>query len=338
MSLDTSAPAATDSSDADLYAAAAAADAGQPVPDLAPSEPAAEQPTTTEASPAADAPATTSKTADERAEQEATEQLAAQDKPAAKPADAKPETPYAKAQKEAERRDRSWKALEAEKAEIRAKQAEYAKMQQELAELRQRVTQPPAPAKPAVDENGIDATTYDRLAKQYAEEGNESMAAMARKQAASLRSKEAAAPGAAAPAAAEATPPHTRPEFQAKWREHTAALVQAEPDLAKPDHPVVQAANALLADKAWGRFFLAHPDGITAAVQVAKLQQQAAQAIAASKELATARQEIARLTKLTSPRGSHPASAIPADRNPADLSDADVHALAAAADRGELGG
>lgn len=337
MSLDTSAPAATNSSDADLYAAAAAADAAQPVPDLAPSEPAAETPTT-DASPAAYAPATTTrKTADERAEQEAPEQLAAQDKPAAKPADAKPETPYAKAQKEAERRDRSWKALESEKTEIRAKQAQYEQQTRELTELRQRLAQPATPVKPAVDEQGIDATTYERLAKEYAAEGNESMAAMARKQAASLRSKEAAAPG-AAPAAAEATPPHTKPEFQAKWREHTAALVQAEPDLAKPDHPVVQAANALLADTAWGRFFLAHPDGITAAVQVAKLQQQAAQAIAAAKELTTARQEIARLTKLTSPRGSHPASAIPADRNPADLSDADVHALAAAADRGELGG
>ena len=339
---------APDCSDADLYAAAAAADAGQPLPAASTASPAPEATPDTTA-----APVETRKpeSADDRAareEAELAEQAAAADRAAQeqpgqqKPAQdqppkpgEKPESAFEKARKDAERKEKTWKQLQAEKEAVRQEaeriqqeRAEFTRLRQEHEELKKRLAAPAAPVK---DEHGHTAEDYERLAKRYEREEDHEMAKLAMAKASALKAK--AAPPAPAATQQPANDP-TTPEFQAKWRETTAALVQAEPDLAKPDNPVVQAANALLQDKNWSGFFLARPDGIRAAVEVAKLQQTAARAATFEKELATAKAEIARLTKLVSPRGSLPASAAPGDRRPEDLSDADMLALAAQADQG----
>jgi len=242
------------------------------------------------------------------------------------------ETKFAKAQKEAERRDRSWQALEREKTEFRSEKQQLTErlnsLQRELETLRQR------PTGPAKDEHGATADDYDSLAKRYRDEGNDDLAKAAQARAERLRTQ---SNGRAAPA----QDPFATPEFQAEWQRQTQQLIQAEPDLNNPDNPIVRATNTLLADPTYGRFFKSSPDGIKAAVEVAKLMRASAGAqelnqklTAAQEEIKTKSAEIARLNSLLQPRGSHPAAPNGA-KDPDNLTDADVLAIARAADRGE---
>lgn len=241
------------------------------------------------------------------------------------------ETPASKEQKETERRDRSWKALDAEKQAFRAEKAQLLNqmqaMQRELAQLKQQRA-----AEPVKDGDGISADVYDRLEKKLRSEGDDEGADLARKRADNLRRQESAA---RTSQPANQQPAHTTPEFQAEWQRHTAELIADEPDLGNADNPVVKAANALLQDKQWSQFFLSRPDGIRAAVEVAKILQQNAGLAATREELKTAKAEIERLTKLTQPRGSHPTSQ-PNNTQKAvtEMTDEDVMAAAHAADTG----
>ena len=118
------------------------------------------------------------------------------------------------------------------------------------------------------------------------------------------------------------------------------AIVKAEPELGDPQNPVFQAVAQLVNQSPYARFFRAHPDGIRAAVEVAKLQTSAARLPALQKELDTARQEIARLNKLTQPVGGPPAGPAPGKKPLAEMTmdeaDAYLRAQAEAADRGEI--
>lgn len=256
----------------------------------------------------------------------------------AKDANAKPgeqgkpqETALTKEQKEAQRQERSWKALEAEKTAFRQeKQAHLAQMDElkrELAQLKQQ-----SAARPVQDENGIGADTWEQLAAKLKREGNEEDAAAAQKRADALRRQESAAKTSQNPAQ---TDPASTPQFQAEWQRHTTELITDDPTLNDPENPIVKAANHLLNDKQWAPFFRARPDGIRAAVEVARILGKSQEVDAARAELATAKAEIERLTKLTQPRGSHPSA--PAGTRPKaanELTESDVMAAALAADEG----
>jgi len=261
-------------------------------------------------------------------------------KPEDKKAEAKPgekkESDFAKAKGEQERRDKSWKALEAEKEAFRSERgalnAELQGLRREVSELRKR----PQVTEPAKDPHGLTASDYDKIAKDYRDQGNDSMAEAARERADSLRKQ--------APAATAApTNDFAAPEFQAEWKRHTAELIQQDPELGNPESPVVKAANTLLQDGTYGRFFRSAPDGIKAAVEVAKLMREAHSAQALKAQLTTSQEdiktkqaEIDRLNGLLQPRGSHPASPATGRKQGEPLSDADVREIAAMADRGEL--
>lgn len=261
-------------------------------------------------------------------------------KPEQKAADQQPDdgkaSQYEKSKKEAERRDRSWKALEAEKEAFRA---EKARIDQELADLRRlqaQARQPAASTEPPKDKLGLTATDYDEMAKEYDERGKDDLARAARERAAGLRAQAATAGSAAAPSNFDS------PDFQAKWQENIQALVKEDPTLTDPANPVVKAANALTTDKNFGRFFRAAPDGIRAAVEVARLMQKATAAQALTTELdttkgelKTAKAEIERLTKLLSPQGSRPTGPAPGAKRPEEMNSDDIRALAAAADQGQ---
>lgn len=270
--------------------------------------------------------------------------------PAAKPEEGKetpkpgekPETPFTKAQKEAARQKKTWQDLERDKAEFRQ---ERGQLQTQVQTLTQQVNELTArlqakPAEPAKDAIGIDANTYEALAKKYEEEGKTGDAQMCRERADALRKQ---APAASAPAAAAVPPGEVwkTPEFQRDWKAATEALVASDPTLADPKNPVVIAANNLINDKAWGAFFRARPDGIRAAVEVGKIIRQAQQSESLRKELTTVKAEVERLTKLTQPQGSLPTSnqPLPAKRvedMSADEMDAEVRRIAQAADTGQL--
>ena len=248
------------------------------------------------------------------------------------------ETAFTKAKGEAERRDRSWKALEEEKATVRADkaraEAEAATLRREMETLRN--AQPVGPTK---DEHGATAEDYRGLAKRYRSEGNDELAEAAQARAEKL------ATTASRPAASATT--FESPEFQAQWKGHTEKLIASDPTLADPENAVVKAANTILKDPTYGRFFKSHPDGINAAVEVARLLQanaagqQTRQALTTTQaDLTKAKAEVTRLTALLQPRGSHPAGQPGGgqkieDMNPNDAAAA-VMAMARAADRGEL--
>jgi hypothetical protein len=331
-------PASTDTSDADMLAAAMAADEGRELPAATPAQ------ATTSAAP--ESPGT-SAASDESADTKAlTEDASKATQPAAKPttdakpdAPAKPETAFQKATKEAERKDRSWKAFDAEKTAFRE---EKTKIVSELESLRREVTalrtQPAGPTEPAKDEHGLTAAAYERAAKRYEDEGDANMANLARNKAEALKQQQPAPRSAAVPNAASVDEAWKAPEFQQRWAAEAAAIVQAEPALGDPANPIFKAVGELVNNSPFASFFKARPDGIRAAVEVAKLQQAAAQAETLRKEVETSKAEIARLTKLTSLRGSLPSGQHPSPKAlhemSSDEADAHVRALAASADRG----
>lgn len=330
---DTTQPTASDAVDSDILKIAAEADAAADA-QTSPAPAQTEQPTDPATAPAdTQAPATP----------EATPPPTPEHKPAdQKPADPKPEdkaSPYEKSKKDAERLDRSWKALEQEKHEFRATkaqmEAQLATLQQEVARLK---SAPAKPAEPAADRHGLTADDYDSLAKRYADEGRDDMAAVAKDRAAALRAQ--AATAAQQPRAIDAD--WTTPDFQAKWQAEVQACLKEDQALADPAHPVTKAANLLVNNPEYGPMFRSSPKGIRYAVEVARLMNAAhaaqteKQAHEATKaELAKAKAEVDRLHKLMQPQRSHPTSSAPVAKPPEDMSTDDIRALALAADRGD---
>ena len=307
--------------DFDISKWAAEVDAAPEAPDATPTATPATTPSTTGEAPKADAP----KPDDDKT---ATPPTKPEDAKAGEQAKGGEETAYAKAQKEAERRDRSWKALEQEKQEVRqqkmATEAELQGLRREVAQLRARTN-------PAKDEHGVSADQYDRLAKDYDEKGDDHMAELARERAEKLRRQ--------APAAVAVDEAWRTPEFQAEFQKQAQALIAEDASLADSANPIVKAANSLLADATWAPFFRARPDGIRAAVEVGRLLQRASAAEALKGELTKAQAEVQRLTKLTQPQGSHPSAPPRGAKRIEDMQDeearAEIMRVAAAADRGE---
>lgn len=328
----------TDTSDADMLAAAMAADAGREIPTPSATAPAPES--------TPGPSAVSDDSGQDKANPEAKKTAPDATKPATeqKPeAPTKPETAFQKAAKEAERRDRSWKSLDAEKATFREEKTkivnEVEALRREVASLRQQPAAATESAPVIKDEHGLTAAAYERAAKNYEAEGDSTMASLARTKAEALKAKQPAATGSAAtPTSASVDEAWKAPEFQQRWAAEAAAIVQAEPALGDPSNPVFKAVGELVNHSPFAAFFKARPDGIRAAVEVAKLQLAAAEAVQLRKELETTKGEIMRLTKLTSPRGSLPSGQHASPKALSDMTsdeaDAHVRALAAAADRG----
>lgn len=254
-------------------------------------------------------------------------------KPGEKGAEPKPESDYTKAQKEQARQQNLLKNFQQEKEQFRQERDAH---MAELKGLREQVSKlTRTAAGPAKDGNGITAEQYDRAAKSYAEKGEDDMAALARERAEALRRQTPAAETSTAPAS-NPDEAWKAPEFQKKWDATTNEILAAEPALADPKNPVFAAVNNLVNDKTWGAFFRARPDGIRAAVEVAKLLQTSARADALQKELETTKGEIERLTKLTQPRGSRPAAPLQGEKTLSEMTeaeaDAHVRRIAAQAD------
>lgn len=258
------------------------------------------------------------------------------DKPADKPGEQKESSAFDKARKERERQENLLKDFQKEKEAFRAEktqfQTELTNLRREVTELRQRA----AAVEPVKDKHGLTANDYDDLAAEYRAKGNTEMEAAAKARAAELRQQQPAAA-----AAAPATEVFRTPEFQRDWQKNVQELITANPDLGKPDNPVVRAANVLVNDENYGRFFRSHPDGIKAAVEVAQLMQRAESAKTLQTELdatkanlTKATAEIDRLNKLLQPNGSPPAGPAPSEKKPEEMSGDDIMAIARRADAG----
>jgi hypothetical protein len=251
--------------------------------------------------------------ADEQAssEQTGTQPEAQQEEPAQEqtPAPEKEAAPteskFKKAQKEQARLADGWKKLDNEKAQLRAEREAIARERE--AHRRQQETQSLSKKS---ESNGPTPEDYETLAAKYEARGDDNMAMAARQKARALRDTQAQQ----APART-AQPDWQSPEFQAKWQETVDELIRQDPSLSDSTNPVVGTTNRLINDSNYGRFFRAHPDGIRAAHEVARIIESASTAQTQLKglqqELTKLKAENQRLTKLTAISGSAPAAGNP---------------------------
>jgi hypothetical protein len=190
--------------------------------------------------------------------------------------------------KEEERAKNQWQVIEQEKAKLRAER-------EQLAREREEATNAKAPPKPVHDEHGKTAEDYDKVAKEFRDEGRDDLARASEARAAKLREKQTEAPR---------TPPtSTAPDKEQLAKdieEEAAALIAEDASLADEKNPVVVASLAFFRHPELGRFFHTK-GGLRASIVAAKLQLAAdAKVSGLEKELAASKAEVARLTKATS--------------------------------------
>lgn len=193
---------------------------------------------------------------------------------------------YIKARKEAERRDRSWKTLEAEKTAFREQQASLQRERQALTKAQQEAAKPKVDGKWSPEE-------LEAAAKEFAAEGKPEIAEKARTEAKRLRDQ----------AAIQAKQEQDQ-KFQMEWSENLAAMKKEHPEMENSESPLGQEIRNLLH---YPQFSM-YSGGIKDAVMIAKWKLAAASVPDLQKKIADQIKEIDRLTQKTSLHGSLPAS------------------------------
>ena len=227
--------------------------------------------------------------------------------PETKPED---ESKYAKAQKERERQDRSWKKLEEDKCFLRSglDSIQAAKKAEELEEFAKNNSTSPLLADLALekarvlraaihaqrdltyrDSHGYSAEDYEAFAKN-SEDAD--LAERAKAKAAALRKEEGDTKANA-----------SREEFTKGWQENLNKVLEADPDLKDENSEAGKALRAVLKDRPC---FSTTPDGIKHAAEFAKLQRQSGLVSGLQQENQDLKTEIERLNKLTGITGSGP--------------------------------
>ena len=192
------------------------------------------------------------------------------------------ESKYAKARKEQERQDRSWKKLEEEKAALRAER-------EKLDEERKQTLGEKAKATVYRDAHGYSAEDYEAFAKSSEDPD---LADRAKAKAEQLRKEEG-----------ETKVNASREEFQKGWQENLNQVLDAEPDLKDMNSEAGKALATVLKERPC---FSMTPDGIKHAAEFAKLQRQSGLVSGLQQENQTLKTEIERLNKLTGISGSGP--------------------------------
>jgi len=180
--------------------------------------------------------------------------------------------PSPRAEKKAEALARTWENAERRHKEAEAREISLASREQKLLGEEQRLTK--LSQQVQTSEDPLPKHSFEDLASSlvgFIDEGDIKLA----KQLAHSMAAKAAAQVRAASSSAD------NPQFVAAWENTRSQVVKANPELADPKSPLTQTASSLL-DGEWGAFFKAHPAGVAAAVEVAKLQLQ----IGKDKELA----------------------------------------------------
>lgn len=215
----------------------------------------------------------------------------------------KERTPYQQAvdrkQKDEERLDRSWKKLHEEKEEIRRQREQLAR-------------QPVSPGN--VKDPG---KTYEDLARDYRNKGDHKMAELALEKAEEAREQVRQVDEVPKPDAH-----FDKPAFRRGWADVRDTLIRQDPSLANVDNPVVKIANDLVNDKEMGPIARSHPNGLKAAVGIARLM---IEANAHRLQVQKLREEVKRLSSLTSVEGGNGWNAS-SRRSPDDMSDAEREA------------
>lgn len=95
----------------------------------------------------------------------------------------------------------------------------------------------------------------------------------------------------------------TSPKFREQWEVNRQSVIKSNPDLGKNDSALYKQASDLLASP-WGEILGAHPAGISAAVEVAKLRMSADSVPALKTQVEELQSEIKKLKERTQLGGS----------------------------------
>lgn len=213
-------------------------------------------------------------------------------KPQDRPTETRPESNYQRAQKDADRRDRSWKALEAEKAEVRA---QAANMERRMNELEQRASQPTQQQAPQFSsrEYAQASQEFERQASRLMDEGDIDGA----KEQLDLANKSRAA---SQQYAQQEYGQQTR-QFEQTWSRNAEAVLQKFPELQDGNTEESKSLVQLLQNEP----ILSHvADGFEKAVKMLGLQRDAADASGLRETNAKQTKEIERLQGLLDPQGN----------------------------------
>jgi hypothetical protein len=243
------------------------------------------------------------------------------------------ESAYAKLQKEQERLARNRREFEEEKAKIRAE------LEAERHQLRQQTRTKPEAAQLDDPLAKYSPEDLDKAAERFEAAGKYDLAQDARQAAKDKRA--AAATQAQREAKGEQQQPAKpdaqqgpTPEFMAQWKAHLERETEANPDLKDKESALYKATAGLLAKEPW---LSRMPDGISKAVQVAKLQAEASAVPGLKQQIATMQKELDELRAATSPAAGRAESRgrtqIPVDEMSDDEAEAELRRLASEADR-----
>jgi len=163
----------------------------------------------------------------------------------------RPETDYSRAQKEQERKDRSWQALQAEKEQFRQYASQWEE-QQRMAQL-EATRQQYQPLK----KEGLTAQEYAEGARRFEQEGDWENAYKARNVAAELQQAEY-----------QRTEQMRGVEAEYQWRKGMEEVAKAYPKIWDPNDPIVPHLTRIISENPWLYYV---PQGFQRAAEVAHM-------------------------------------------------------------------
>lgn len=190
-----------------------------------------------------------------------------------------------KAQKEEDRRDKSWKRLQQERADFLREKAEWEAQKLSQFQVQQ--------GNPAVNPDAL-AKSYDELAAQFEEQGDFDGAEEARRKAKILRSGIAAAQPARPPQAQEASGANN-PQFMAAWAANVERAKHDFPEMQDENSEFGKTVTALLRAPDSASYFSGRPDGAYVAAQLTQMKMAALRVPQLEKENAALKEEIKKL-------------------------------------------
>jgi hypothetical protein len=216
--------------------------------------------------------------------------------------------------KNEERKNSSWKQINAEKEEIKRQREALLKEAEELKSRKVDLDE----GKAYRDEKGFTAEDYENAAKRLKEEGDDDLASDAVERAKEVRSE-------GDKAQQQVVAKKHWDAFESKRQE----LMHKHTDLSKPDSELTQKANAILSE---------HPSmqsaaGLEQAVNIAQLQIKAAGAETSEAQVKELTDKLTKLEKKMSVSGGFRSEKVDGDRSFDDLSmdEQEAHLLKAAA-------
>lgn len=183
--------------------------------------------------------------------------------------------------------ERTWANAEKRHKDAEARELSLIERERNLVAKEQRITELSRQVETADDP--LPKYSFDDLAKSVSDFIEEGDVKAAKQLAVSLAAKAQAQIRAASPGL-------QNPKFAAAWEQTRNQVIKANPELSDPKSPLyAEASNLLTGD--WASFFQSHPQGVAAAVEVAKLRLQVGQEAAIAEKVKTLESENQSLRK-----------------------------------------